>query len=236
MRVSGITPFTALDYPEHTACVLFLPGCNMRCKFCHNSEFVIPEKIREIKDTFLEEDVVFSFLQKRIGKLQGVVISGGEPTVHAALKPFIEKIRALGFLIKLDTNGNNPVRLKALIDADVIDYIAMDVKTSLATYQELVGSMAHPDFIDMSMELIRTSGIPYEFRSTLIREFHTSDILHHMASLFSPEQDTLYLQQFRPGTTLDPAYGAYHGYSEDEMQDIAETYFSTNTRQVHIRF
>lgn len=235
MRVSGITPCTVLDYPEHTACVLFLPGCNMRCKFCHNSEFVLPEKIQKIKDTFLEEDVVFSFLKKRIGKLQGVVISGGEPTVHAELASFIQKIKKLGFKVKLDTNGNNPVRLKQLIDAGLIDYIAMDVKTSVETYQTLVGPMAHPEFITASMDLIRMSGITYEFRSTLIQEFHTPDILEHMAQLFLPNQDILYLQQFRPGTTLDPSYSTYHGYEEEKMKDIASTYFAPHTKQVLVR-
>lgn len=235
MRVSGITPFTALDFPEHTACVLFLAGCNMRCKFCHNSEFVLPEKIRQIKDTFLEEEVVFSFLEKRIGKLQGVVISGGEPTVHAELDTFIQNIKRLGFKVKLDTNGNNPFRLKALIDAKLLDYIAMDVKTSLETYQQLVGQMAHPNLIEASMDLIRISGVPYEFRSTLIREFHTQDILQDMAELFSSKLDTVYLQQFRSGTTLDPTFGGYHGYSEKEMYNIATTYFSPYVKEVYIR-
>lgn len=235
MRVSGITSFTALDYPEHTACVLFLPGCNMRCKFCHNSEFVLPEKLRSIKDTFIEESAVFSFLKKRIGKLQGVVISGGEPTVHADLASFIKKIKQLGFKIKLDTNGNNPIRLKELIDTSLIDYIAMDVKTSMESYQELVGARAHPDFITASMMLIRTSRIPYEFRSTLIKEFHTPEILRSMSQLFSLDEDTLYLQQFRPGTTLDPTYGAYHGYSEQEMHTIAKTYFASCAKRVFVR-
>ncbi len=233
LQFSGIQAFTLLDYPEHTSCVLFLPGCNMRCKFCHNAEFVLPEKIKQIKDSFIDESVIFSFLEKRKGKLDGIVISGGEPTVHVKLPQFIKKVKNMGFLVKLDTNGNKPEMLVNLYEQGLLDYVAMDIKSDMKTYQALVGKRAKPELIQESMEIIRKSGIQYEFRSTLVREFHTPEVLEAMTLLFK-ECDILYLQQFRSGNTLDPAYKTRTGYYKEEMEDFAKKYFS-HVKKVIVR-
>ncbi|PIR76985.1 MAG: anaerobic ribonucleoside-triphosphate reductase activating protein, partial [Candidatus Magasanikbacteria bacterium CG10_big_fil_rev_8_21_14_0_10_38_6] len=139
MVISGVQPFTLLDFPEKTACIIFTAGCNFRCGYCHNPEFVLPEKIQQIKTSFIDEETIYSFLQKRKGLLDGVVISGGEPTMMGDLPAFIRNIKELGFLVKLDTNGNRPLVLQHLLDEGLLDYVAMDVKTSLVNYADLVG-------------------------------------------------------------------------------------------------
>ena len=115
MRFSGIQKLTLLDFPDHTACILFTPGCNFRCGFCHNPEFVLPEKIREIAPSFIEEAPVLNFLRARQGFLEGVVISGGEPTIWPALPQFFRVVQQRGFLVKLDTNGNNRTMLESTL-------------------------------------------------------------------------------------------------------------------------
>ncbi|OGH73906.1 MAG: hypothetical protein A3C90_02720, partial [Candidatus Magasanikbacteria bacterium RIFCSPHIGHO2_02_FULL_51_14] len=163
----------------------------------------------------------------------GVVISGGEPTMMPDLADFMRRVKELGFLVKLDTNGNNPVMLQNIIDARLADYIAMDVKTSLAAYQTLVGDRAKAEAIRTSIEFIRASGIRYEFRSTLIKEIHTSEILRSMAESMRGA-DMLYLQQFRPGHTLDPQFGKYHAFSKEEMEEIADV-FREQVKHVSVR-
>jgi pyruvate formate lyase activating enzyme len=219
MLVSGIQQCTLLDYPERTACIIFTPGCNFRCGYCHNSEFVLPEKIKEIRDTFIDEDVVFQFLDRRRGKLDGVVVSGGEPTLMPDLADFFTKIKARGFLAKLDTNGNRPDVLGQLIDERLVDYVAMDIKTALPAYAKLVGNRAVPERIRESIDILKRSDIEHEFRATLIREIHTKAILKEMSeSLRGTRQ--LFLQTFRPEHTLNPLFGSFHPFSDAEMQSI----------------
>lgn len=219
MLISGIQQFTLLDYPGKTACVVFTPGCNFRCGYCHNPEFVLPEQIKNIQKDFIHEDVIFNFLKKRQGLLDGVVITGGEPTLQGDLIPFIKKVRDLGFLVKLDTNGNKPDVIKKIFDEHLVDYVAMDIKTSYAKYQSLVGTLANVDRIQESISLIINSGIPYEFRSTIIKETHTEDVLKEMAIIVKGA-DIFALQSFRPAHTLNPLFQSFHAYSEKEMEDI----------------
>ena len=233
MLISGVQQFTMLDYPEKTACIIWTAGCNFRCGYCHNPEFVLPEKVRELSDTFISEEAILSFLKSRIGKLDGVVISGGEPTMHLDLPEFITKIKKLGFLVKLDTNGNNPFMVRTLIDEKLIDYVAMDMKTDLENYEELVGCRAKPAFIKLTIEMLLSGEIPYEFRSTLIREVHTESTLQEMASLIDGAR-VVYLQQFRPDHTLDPAYASMHPFSKEQMEQI-RSIFTPHVRSVHIR-
>lgn len=233
MHVSGVTPFTMLDFPDRIACIVFLPGCNMRCRFCHNAEFVLPEKIKKIASSFIDDKTVLRFLRKRRNKLEGVVVSGGEPTVHPEVLEFMKNVKEMGFLVKLDTNGHNPGMLKRIIDAGLTDYFAMDVKTSLAEYQNLVGPRVNPSLIKKSMQLIRGSGIEYEFRTTLIKEHHSAKVLNDMKELFH-ENDSFFLQQFRSGNTLDPTFGKYGGLGITEMNTIKRSYFN-NLKKVNIR-
>ncbi len=233
MLISGVERFTLLDYPGKTAAILFTAGCTFRCGFCHNPEFVLPDLLATMKDSFIPEEAVLNFLQTRQGLLDGVVISGGEPTVQPDLLSFIAKIKAMGFLVKLDTNGNRPEIVEQALADGLLNYIAMDVKTSLKHYPELAGSLVKPDAVKKSIDVIRTSGIPYEFRSTLIKEVHSKEILEDMRTLLSGSEQ-LFLQTFRPGHTLLPAFQDFHPFSIDEMQDLA-AFFGKNIRHVAFR-
>jgi pyruvate formate lyase activating enzyme len=233
MKLSAIQRFTLLDYPEKVACVVFTPGCSMRCGFCHNPEFVLPEKIAELAGSFIEEEAFFRFLDQRRGLLEGVVVSGGEPTLWQDLPDFFHKIKEKGFLTKLDTNGHRPEVLRHLLKERLVDYVAMDVKTSLSEYTKLVAGAIKPENIQKSIDILKTSGIPYEFRTTLIHEVHSEEVLRDMEELLRGAA-RYYLQTFRPGHTLNPVFATYHPFSAEEMQDIAKR-FSSVAKEVAIR-
>ncbi len=169
MRICGLQKLTLLDYPQKTACTVFLGGCNFRCPFCHNGNLA-----EEIFDNQILEDEFFSFLKKRSGLLDGVCITGGEPTLNPDLKDFIKKIKSLGYLVKLDTNGTNPSTLSDLIQNNLIDYVAMDIKNSKSAYPETAGVMdLNLKAIEESVEILKSSYIDYEFRTTVVSEFHS---------------------------------------------------------------
>jgi pyruvate formate lyase activating enzyme len=219
MFFSGIQQFTMLDFPDTIACILFIPGCNFRCGYCHNPEFVLPEQLIKIKDSFITEESAFNFLKQRLGKLEGVVFSGGEPTIMPDLVDCITKVKALGFKVKLDSNGNKPEVIQELLQKKLLDYIAMDIKTSLAQYKSLVGNLADTVALQKSIDLIKSSGIPYEFRTTLTKETHTPEILKAMIPLLSGSKKYT-LQHFRPEITLDPAFASNHDFTATEMEEI----------------
>jgi len=192
IKISGIQKLTLLDYPEHTACTLFVPGCNFRCPFCHNSELLAPDT------EFYDENDVFAFLKKRRGVLEGVCVTGGEPTVYTDLDRFLGDIKALGYSVKLDTNGYLPQKIKELIEKDLIDYIAMDIKNSPERYAETVGLYAEKfDIapIRESIELIMTSGIDYEFRTTVVTELFDEKSIEE-ASIMIRGAKRYFLQSF----------------------------------------
>jgi len=233
MVISGVQKFTLLDFPEKIACIIFTGGCNYRCKFCHNPEFVLPEELAKISRDFIPEEAVLNFLKERRGLLQGVVITGGEPTIMPDLEAFIVKVRALGFAVKLDSNGNHPEVLRSLMEKGLVDYIAMDFKTSLSEYQKLVGTGADEKKLLESIDLLKKGDVDYEFRSTLIREVHTQEILEAMKETLKGGK-RLYLQTFRNGITLHPDFKDYHPFSSDEMEDIAKL-FRTTVSEVFVR-
>ena len=233
MFLSGIQPFTVLDYPGKVSCIVFTPGCNFRCGYCHNPEFVLPEKVAALRPNFIVEEAFFNFLDQRNTLLDGVVISGGEPTLMPDLEQFIEKIKKRGHLVKLDSNGNRPAVLKRLLAKNMLDYIAMDVKTSLPRYQGLVGPWAAENQIAESIRLIQDSGVEYEFRTTLVKEVHTPDAINEMCRLLKGAKK-LYLQSFRPEVTLNPAFGSYTPFNEKETEQLAEQ-FRGHVTEVLIR-
>jgi len=233
MQISAIQKFTMLDFPGKIACIVFTAGCNFRCGYCHNPEFVLPEQIKEIKKSFIQEEVFFAFLEQRIGKLEGVVITGGEPTMHYDLLSLVRRIKEMGFAVKLDTNGNNPMVLEVLVSSGLLDYVAMDVKTDLQNYSNLVGGCVRTEYITESIRLLLQADIAYEFRSTLIQEVHTKEMIQGMAEMITGASQ-LFLQSFRPGYTLDPAYMAYHPFSLQEMQGIRDV-FVPHVKEVSIR-
>jgi pyruvate formate lyase activating enzyme len=234
MLISGVQPLTLLDYPDKVAAIIFTPGCNMRCRFCHNKEFVLPEEIVKIRSSFISEKTILNFLASRVGKLDGLVISGGEPTVQPDLREFITKVRDMGFLVKLDTNGNLPQTLKELVSKKLVDYVAMDVKTTLDRYNDLVGEMAQPAKIKESIEFLKEGSVPYEFRTTLIDGVHTEGIIREMANLLHGA-DKLYLQTFRPEVTLDSAFEKKRPIQEKEMEKFADIFRKEYIKLVEIR-
>jgi anaerobic ribonucleoside-triphosphate reductase activating protein len=174
MRISGLQKLTLLDFPGHTACTVFTGGCNYRCPFCHNAELVLrPEEQPEIP-----EAEFFALLEKRRGLLDGVAVTGGEPTLQPDLPEFLGRIRDLGYAVKLDTNGTRPDLLKRLVREGLVQYVAMDIKNSPARYAETAGA-ADPqlDRIRESAAFLLEGTVPYEFRTTVVRELHTPEDL-----------------------------------------------------------
>lgn len=233
MQLSAIQPFTLLDFPGRAACIAFTPGCNLRCGFCHNPEFVLPEEIVKIKDSFISEEVFFNFLDKRKTLLDGVVISGGEPTMMRGLLDFMREIKKRGFLVKLDTNGTRPEVISQAIREGIVDYIAMDVKVPSEKYSELIGGGVDGRKIKESIYLIMSSGVEHEFRSTIIKEIHTKEMLEQMVNEISGAS-VWYLQQFRPKKTLDPLYQNKKPYSKKEMEQFVGM-FEDKVQKIAIR-
>ena len=170
MQIFGLQKLSLLDFPEKTACTVFLGGCNFRCPFCQNGSLVLPGA----GEPQMTEEAFFAFLKKRTGILDGVCITGGEPTLHKDLPAFVEQIRALGFAVKLDTNGYRPDVLRGMVEAGLVDYAAMDIKNSRAKYAEACG-LDKPDVakIEQSAAFLMEGRIPYEFRTTVVRELHS---------------------------------------------------------------
>ncbi|MGN0448432.1 MAG: anaerobic ribonucleoside-triphosphate reductase activating protein [Acutalibacteraceae bacterium] len=197
MLIAGLQKLTLLDYPEKTACTVFTYGCNFLCPFCHNATLVT-EKAANL----LTQEEILSFLEKRQGLLDAVCITGGEPTLHKDLPEFIKKIRDLGYLVKLDTNGSRPEILKDLLEKKLIDYVAMDIKNALSRYGETVGLK---DFdikpILNSIEILKKSGVTFEFRTTVTKELHSEKDIREILSLIGKEAP-YYLQQFKAGESL----------------------------------
>ena len=164
MKIGGLQRFSLIDYPGKVSAVIFTQGCNFRCPFCHNPQLVIPRKF----EPALSHEMIFSFLRKRKNQLQGIVITGGEPTCHDDLLDFVVRIKKMGFLVKLDTNGSNPLILSALLSRKLIDYVAMDIKAPLHKYESLAGVAIHLEDIRKSIDLLMTSGIDYNFRTTVV--------------------------------------------------------------------
>ena len=195
MKCHGLQKLTLLDFPEHVACTVFTAGCNLRCPFCHNALLVTDIQPGDA----VSEEELFSFLKKRRGMLDGVAVTGGEPLLQPDLADFLRRVKALEFDIKLDTNGCYPERLKALLDEGLLSYAAMDVKNTPEKYPETVGV---PDFdvqpVRESMKLLRLSGIPYEFRTTAVKEFHrTEDIIEIARWLRDEGAPRYFIQNFR---------------------------------------
>lgn len=171
MRILGFQKTTLLDYPHKLASTIFLGGCNFRCPFCHNALLVTKQdQVPELSST-----EILQYLKKRVGVLEGVCITGGEPTLSKDLPDFIYAIKNLGYQIKLDTNGSNPDMISSLIKENAIDYIAMDIKNSRENYAMTTGCNIDLDKIEQSIHLLLTNKIPYEFRTTVVKELHTAE-------------------------------------------------------------
>jgi pyruvate formate lyase activating enzyme len=213
MKIGGLLKFSLIDYPGKRAAVVFTQGCNFRCPYCHNPELVRPELFR----VPLPEEELFGFLDRRRGALEGVVITGGEPTLQLDLAFFIERIKGLGFLVKLDTNGTRPDVLRDLLDRDLVDYVAMDLKTSPGRYDEAAGVKVRIDDIRRSIALLKEGRTRYEFRATACRPVCGADDIKEIQRL-AGGASRCRLQPFVPGDhLLDPAICAFPQYSPTEL-------------------
>ena len=191
MNFVAINKLSLLDYPNKMSCILFTRTCNFRCPFCHNGLTLL-----EDYETEVPFDEVIAFLKKRQGILDGVVISGGEPTLMPDLIEKVRIIKELGYAVKLDTNGSNPDVLLDLLEEGLIDYVAMDIKNSLSHYDLTAGATVNKERILRSIEILKNSGIEYEFRTTLVKEFHTKEDMYDMGKMLEG-CPTLYLQKFQ---------------------------------------
>ena len=169
MKIGGLVKFTLIDFPGCPAAIVFTQGCNFRCRYCHNPELVYPHLFQEP----VTEEEVKAFLVRRQGTLEGVVVSGGEPTLQPDLVRFMADLKALGYKTKLDTNGSQPNVLQELLDKKLVDFIAMDIKAPLDKYALITGVDANATILRRSMDLIRQSGVDYEFRTTYDTEVLT---------------------------------------------------------------
>lgn len=222
MLISGVQKFTLLDFPLKTACIVFTPGCNFRCPYCYNSDFVIPEKIEKIKDIFIPEDIFFNFLKTRTGFLDGVVISGGEPTLQTDIIEFIKKIKNFNYKIKLDTNGTNFEIVKKIIGEKLIDYIAMDIKAPIEKYKDVVNVKVDTNIILKTIELIKNSSIDYEFRTTVVKEQLSIEDLNGIGKIIFGA-NKYYLQKFRNNNeTLNVEFKDKTTYSDSELKYICD--------------
>ncbi|MCD6429464.1 anaerobic ribonucleoside-triphosphate reductase activating protein [bacterium] len=217
MTIGGLQKFTLLDYPGKIAATIFVSGCNFRCPFCYNPELVLPEKIQEQPQIPLEE--IYEFLEERKNLLEGVVLCGGEPTIHKDLPQLAKKIRNLGYSIKLDTNGSNPEMIKKMVEDDLLDYVAMDVKAPKKKYQQLAGRKIDVKKIGKSIKIIKESGIDYEFRTTVVPKLLDKNDILSIAKWISPAKKYV-LQEFKASKNIDPKISQLKPYPKEYLTEI----------------
>ena len=216
MIIQGLQKLTLLDYPGKVACTIFTAGCNFRCPFCHNASLVIDTSANET----IPEEEIFRFLTKRQGILDGVCISGGEPLIQDGIEEFIRQIKEMGYDVKLDTNGSFPDKLIRLVEAGLIDYVAMDIKNSQEHYGRTIGIEDY-DIRDLhrSVKYLMSGKVPYEFRTTVVREFHQRSDFASIGRWIRGARE-YYLQQFvDSGDLIRPGL---HGYNKEIMEQALE--------------
>jgi pyruvate formate lyase activating enzyme len=213
MIIGGLQKTSLIDFPGKVSCVCFVSGCNFRCPYCHN-----PDLVHHPGNAFLDEGAFLAFIRERRGFLDGVVISGGEPTLQKDLPAFVSRIKREGFAVKLDTNGSHPGMIQELMEKRLVDYVAMDVKTEPSLYPRFIRKDVNPEDIRSSIERIMAAGIAYEFRTTCVRPFVDAETVEAIGRLI--QGCSLYvLQPFRRTRVLDPAFfeNRTAGYDQEEM-------------------
>jgi len=213
MRIGGLTRCSLIDFPGQMSAIIFTIGCNFRCPYCHN-----PELVDETVDIIPTEDVL-TFLRTRIKQLDGVTITGGEPTMHDDLIPFIKEIKALGFKVKLDSNGTNPEMLEKIINEHLVDYLAMDIKAPFSDYASGVGRPVDIEKIKKSVRLIMSNTIPYEFRTTVVKALLSpEDIINISKDIKGAKK--YYLQKFVSTKILNSGFIKKTTYTDEEFKEI----------------
>lgn len=216
VQIGGLEKTSLLDYPGKISAVIFTYGCNLRCSYCHNPELVIEEFDKERS---ISEDELLKFLDGKKGKLDAVVITGGEPLLHPDLEKLIVKIREKGFLIKLDTNGLLPSKLRRLVKKGLLDYIAMDVKYPARDYPIMTGIATIMSKIRESIKIIMDSGVNYEFRTTYVKGIHTFRSAKYIGQLIQGA-NLYYVQNFRDGKTITPGFDSSNSFTDKELKRI----------------
>lgn len=218
MFIVGIQKVTLIDYPGKIACVLFTHGCNFRCLFCHNPELVLEEPNL---DNVIEHKEILDFLDARKGKLDGVVITGGEPLLHKELFSFIQKIKKKGFVVKLDTNGSCPKSLAKLLEAGLLDYVAMDVKAGLDQYHKITSWEDDVEKIRKSIALVMKKAPEYEFRSTLVKGLHSRKDVLEIAKLVRGARKFT-IQNFVSSETISKDLGKKNEFKKTELEKFSK--------------
>ena len=212
MIIGGFEKLTLLDFPGKLACIIFTQGCNFKCSYCQNSTLLGSNN----QETIPEKEI-FDYLEKRRKVLDGVVISGGEPTIQKGLLQFIKRVKEMRFLVKLDTNGSNPSIIQKLIDENLVDYIAMDIKNIFDKYSDVIKINTNMDNIKKSVELLKKSNIDHEFRTTIIKNFHSIDNILDICKYLG-KNEILYIQNF------EDSYGvvdkSLKSFTKEELIDI----------------
>lgn len=213
MKIHGLNRLSLVDYPHHMAAIVFTGGCNFRCPFCHNSSLVLDPDSQPV----ISHEEVYSFLEKRKNMLDGLVITGGEPCLNSDLADFIRPVKKMGYLVKLDTNGSRPMMVKALVEEGLVDYIAMDIKNSLDAYAETNGIPGFStDCILESIGYIKSCGVEYEFRTTVVKELHYEENFRKICTMIAP-CSRYFLQTFVP--SQDTISSGLSAPSSDSMKN-----------------
>lgn len=212
--IGGLQKFSMIDFPGKTCAIIFTVSCNFRCSYCHN-----PELIDGRGCEFIKEAEVLAFLEKRIGKLDAVSITGGEATMQKDLVSFMEKVKKMGFLIKLDTNGTNPKMLEEILDKKLVDYVAMDIKAPFDKYIDIVKMLVNIQSIKKSISLIMKKAFDYEFRTTIVKSQLSKEDFHKIGKSIKGAKK-YFLQKFIPTKTIDKSFLTEKTYSDTEFEEL----------------
>lgn len=230
MIISGMQKLTLLDYPGKTACLIFTQGCNFRCPFCHNKDLLDNEKPNEV----IREEEIFEYLEKRKNVLDGVCITGGEPLLQNGIEDFIKKIKEMNLLVKLDTNGSCPGKLKWLLDNNLLDYVAMDIKNDFLNYDKATGiSCYNVEKIKNSIDVIEKSKVEHEFRTTIVKQIHDLEQIENICKYLGPNEK-YYIQNYRDSdTVLKPGLSGFEiGELQQALQYLNKTYPNVSVRGI----
>jgi pyruvate formate lyase activating enzyme len=217
MKIGGLQKNTLIDYPAKLACTIFTMGCNFRCPFCYSGDLVFE------RGEVISEESILSFLEARKDFLEGVVLCGGEPLMQPDIEAFISKVKEMGYLVKVNTNGTNSVGLKNLIDKGLIDYVAMDIKNSKEKYHLAAGVDFNFNEVEKSVEILKNSGIDFEFRTTVVPGIHESKDFSLISKWIGGDNVNYFLQRFKAGGNIDSSLANAVPYSDEELIKIKES-------------
>ena len=230
MNIAGLQKLTTSDFPGYLSCIVFTQGCNLKCPYCQNSELI--PMVRTFKDDSLTSEDILEFLHKRKNILEGVVVTGGEPLVHSDIEEFISKIKEIGYKIKLDTNGTNPKLLKRLIESNLIDYVAMDIKNDFENYAKTVGVQNFDvQNIKESIDILKNSKIDFEFRTTIVKEFHNVASISNICETIG-KAPKYFIQNFEDSSNVIDHN--LHGFKYEELKELQE-YFEPRYPNFRVR-